>query len=389
MLTGPLTNGILADELLFAITDLLPLPSQMALARTCRFMNGFIKDKFFWQKKINQLEPLCSVRSILPTKNNFMHLVRSIICRFRQEVDFIGSKLEQIKLLAQFYPEVFFLIEEKLRCINILLQNINQENYLTRLFEINESLILLNTHIVELQLPISDTENPKLLKLEYITRLPDKLVATRKKIFEMIESLELKNNLLQSLPPNIKLCKKCSSLNLYNNPLRHLPDELTQLTKLVYLYLSGGITPKMPKVIYALKNLQWLSISNMHLKFISEEIANLKSLTWLYLANNDLTFLPNNFYKLRGLKFLSLDGHQLYSGQTERVIKFLQKFKIELDKLPKRKRTLKTSIDIDEMATQMQALSLTHNYSPVRFQRYQNKQQNAPDANIRRNMSFF
>ncbi len=384
----------LPDELIFEFTDLLDLPSQLALAKTCRFFSSFIKDKFIWQKKIQELQVFClpASRKLYPTRENFMDMAHCIVERFRQEIDFLDSNSSKIAVMARTSPEVFTFINDSLQRLKIMIHDIKEENYLARFHEINDLLEAINLRIIQLQLPPAGTVAPKCLKLECITRLSEAGIANNQIMFQSTENLELRNNCLRTVPANLSLFSKCDSLNLYNNPICYLPLEFARMKSLKFLYLSDGTLPVIPPCIYALSELKWLSFADMQLRYLSDDIIKLSSLEWLSLQNNQLTFLPTNFYKLTKLKSLALDNNQFYPHQAVKVLAFLKKLRLDLSPNTRTRNSLARSIDVDEIVVNLGTLSLMPRYN---YQRLQSGKKAKPgtlserEAGLRRNHSFF
>lgn len=163
-----------------------------------------------------------------------------------------------------------------------------------------------------------------------------------------LKELDLSNNRLRSLPPQIGNCRNLEVLNLenpdfpdsfkdllepdelakrlsQNNLLRSLPQEIGLLANLKELHLKNNKLQSLPDKIGELKKLKILDLNNNNLALIPPEIGHLKSLTGLHLGDNDIQSLPDEIGELPLLQALSLHNNQLSSLQK---IKNLPKLKI-------------------------------------------------------------
>jgi len=142
--------------------------------------------------------------------------------------------------------------------------------------------------------------------------------------------LNLSNNQLTALPPEITKLTNLTELNLYNNQLTALPPEITKLANLTGLYLSNNQLTALPPEIVKLTNLTKLDLSFNQLTALPPEITKLTKLTELNLYNNQLTALPPEIVELgleikweRGWIFsgVTLEGNPLETPPVEIVKK--------------------------------------------------------------------
>lgn len=187
------------------------------------------------------------------------------------------------------------------------------------------------------------------------------------KTLQKLEKLELNENNLTSLPPQIKYLKKLVHLSAANNKIDSVPNEIEFLTNLKSLDLHCNNISNLPAQISKLelttlnissnllgydagfnnyaesplsKSLLFLNVAdnnlsaemlplfnyNNRLKIINlsyndiSDISslNLPTLTELYLSGNNITSLPGEiFQRMKSLKVIMLNGNKLMSLPSE------------------------------------------------------------------------
>ncbi len=139
--------------------------------------------------------------------------------------------------------------------------------------------------------------------------------SARRKIMEAIEagweSLDLSDNLLTVLPPEIGQLDQLQRLFLSDNLLTGLPTEITQLVQLQTLNLSDNLLTELPPEIAHLDQLQDLDLRDNQLTKLPPEIGQLAQLQTLGLSDNQLTELPPEVAHLNQLQDLNLCDNQL------------------------------------------------------------------------------
>lgn len=197
--------------------------------------------------------------------------------------------------------------------------------------------------------------------------------------------LDLSNNKLDMLPPQIRRLSMLQSLKLSNNPLNHFQlKQLPSMTSLSVLHMSNtnrtldnipptlddmhnlrdvdfseNSLPAVPEALFKLRNLrklnlsgnkidklnmtegEWehletLNMSHNQLTVIPDCVVKLTRLTRLYASNNQLTFegIPSGIGKLIQLTVLHLSYNklELVPEGISRCVK-LQKLKLDHNKL--------------------------------------------------------
>jgi Leucine-rich repeat (LRR) protein len=111
---------------------------------------------------------------------------------------------------------------------------------------------------------------------------------------QLVEILDLTDQNLTALPPQIGMLQNLKELLAGGNHLQTLPDEFCRLKKLRILYLPNNKISRLPELI-----------------------GNLRSLREINLLNNELETLPISFGKLDSLISLELFGNNLLAFPKE------------------------------------------------------------------------
>jgi Leucine-rich repeat (LRR) protein len=99
-----------------------------------------------------------------------------------------------------------------------------------------------------------------------------------------------------------------TEVNLENNNLTSLPPEIGNLTNLKWLHLNNNNLTSLPPEIGNLSNLKYLYLYINNLTSLPPEIGNLTNLEVLDFADNNLAYLPKEIGNLSHLEELELDG---------------------------------------------------------------------------------
>jgi Leucine-rich repeat (LRR) protein len=90
----------------------------------------------------------------------------------------------------------------------------------------------------------------------------------------------------------------------------------SSLTNLTLLNLTNDDLASVPPEIGSLQNLQVLYLGNNQLTTLPPEIGNLSNLWMLSLFQNNLTSLPDTISQLKNLKILGLTGNPIVQSST-------------------------------------------------------------------------
>jgi hypothetical protein len=131
------------------------------------------------------------------------------------------------------------------------------------------------------------------LNLQYLDLSNNKLPAIPPQIGRCVELqyLSLKNNLIRELPPEIGKCVNLQQLSLSSNQLTHLPEEIGMLKNLTELYVNNNNLVEIPSTIGKCLKLRHLDVNNNCLLLFPQEIANCTNLRNLLFLYNPLCAL--------------------------------------------------------------------------------------------------
>ncbi len=120
---------------------------------------------------------------------------------------------------------------------------------------------------------------------------------------EGLVSLDLSDNQLKALPPEIGRLKSLRRLDLSRNQLTTLPPELGKLTALEELTLSGNPLVSLHPAIGRLTSLRRLDIEDTTLKSFPDEMGRLTRLVTFSCPGCNAP-IPNSFKGMRSLKWI-------------------------------------------------------------------------------------
>ncbi|KAL8582390.1 Leucine-rich repeat-containing protein 69 [Nucella lapillus] len=143
--------------------------------------------------------------------------------------------------------------------------------------------------------------------------------------FKNLTFLNLNNNRLQFLPPEICNLYSIHFLSVDNNNLRELPVELCALTTLSEFHAAGNLLTSLPLEFGYLTNLERLHLQKNRIRELPEGIGKCYKLRVLDVAANELRIFPTELSSLP-LKELHCEKNPLlqhmpvHSLQEEEVL---------------------------------------------------------------------
>ncbi|XP_060055121.1 leucine-rich repeat-containing protein 69 isoform X2 [Erinaceus europaeus] len=127
-----------------------------------------------------------------------------------------------------------------------------------------------------------------------------------------LQTLDLQNNLILNVCPEISSLVQLTVLNLGNNLLQEVPEEVKYLSSLKKLHLFGNRISRFASgVCDGLQNLVLLNLNNNQLTSIPPEVNRLKSLTFLSINYNQLSSIPRELCLLINLSELQLNYNKI------------------------------------------------------------------------------
>ncbi|XP_005381834.1 PREDICTED: leucine-rich repeat-containing protein 69 isoform X4 [Chinchilla lanigera] len=121
-----------------------------------------------------------------------------------------------------------------------------------------------------------------------------------------LRTLNLQNNLIPKVCPEISTLTQLTVLNLGNNLFKEVPEEMKYLTSLKKLHLFGN---RICRFAPGACDLSELHFNYNQLICIPEEIKLLKKLQKLLLARNNIEVLPEGICDLKKLRILDIAGN--------------------------------------------------------------------------------
>ena len=126
-----------------------------------------------------------------------------------------------------------------------------------------------------------------------------------------LKTICCENNKIKIIPKEIKTIINLTFLNCSQNELTILPLEIGNLINLEQFWCCNNNLTTLPLEIGNLINLKDFYCSNNKLNAIPNEIGNLFHLQKLNCINNNLTTLPSNLCDLIHLKYLIYSGNPI------------------------------------------------------------------------------
>jgi hypothetical protein len=163
---------------------------------------------------------------------------------------------------------------------------------------------------------------------------------------DAVVKLDLQNNGMKRIPPEIGRFSNLQYLNVSRNQLSELPREIGNLTRLQVLNASGNQIDILPPELSRLQSLKQLNLATNLLKKLPPEIGKLTKLEFLdasenrlaqvpaalglatnlrtvYLRTNSLANLPLEIGKLKRLRDLDIDDNFFSDDELNNVFSIL------------------------------------------------------------------
>jgi Leucine-rich repeat (LRR) protein len=126
-------------------------------------------------------------------------------------------------------------------------------------------------------------------------------------LYGNIREIYTSNNLAPSAGPiilstYIGLLQNLQTLNLSNNLLTSIPSELGLLQHLHMLRLNFNHLTSIPSELGLLQKLRHLYLHFNKLTSIPYELGNIKKLKYIDIGQNPITYIPDEIYKIPGIK---------------------------------------------------------------------------------------
>jgi hypothetical protein len=167
-------------------------------------------------------------------------------------------------------------------------------------------LQLTDNDLIELLPDIGKLSNLSNLDLSNnsLTTIPEAIGG-----IENLVRLNLSKNPFTALPESIGYLKNLTRLDLSDTAVISLPESIGGLLKLIQLHVSGDSLETLPESIYHLPNFTWLKVSGGNIEVLPECILHLPYLEDLIVSGNNFKVLPEfKEDSLSRLDYLSVSG---------------------------------------------------------------------------------
>ncbi len=191
----------------------------------------------------------------------------------------------------------------------------------------NPAFTCANTTVyTDYALALANAENICILNLanQGLTEVPPDIYKLK-----YLTTLYLGHNQLKEVPPVVGVLGNLTTLNLDSNQLTEIPPALGALRKLKQLKLGRNQLTEIPPELGSLQKLEHLELDNNQLTELPPELGNLKSLAELEAENNKLTQLPAEFANLKNLKSAGLGGNNFSEAEKVKIKQMFPNAQVE------------------------------------------------------------
>lgn len=143
------------------------------------------------------------------------------------------------------------------------------------------------------------------------------------KYYDKVQSIDVANQNLISIPNDLSKLKKVQSINLLGNRIENFPEVLTRMYSLDEISLSSNGLKNINPNIKNLKNLKILILNFNNIKILPRELGELSSLLYLDIGDNDISEIPVELKNLTKLQELHVDDNNLSEKEKNKLKKLL------------------------------------------------------------------
>ncbi|CAH2311008.1 leucine-rich repeat-containing 40 [Pelobates cultripes] len=139
-----------------------------------------------------------------------------------------------------------------------------------------------------------------------LTEIPPRIVELK----ESASDVNLGFNKINEISLNLCMLLKLTHLDMRNNLLMSLPEEMEAMTRLQSVILSFNRFKTFPDVLYRMPTLETILISTNQIGFVDPlQLKKLTKLSTLDLQNNDILQVPPELGNCESLRALHLEGN--------------------------------------------------------------------------------
>ncbi len=137
--------------------------------------------------------------------------------------------------------------------------------------------------------------------------------------------LNMSNNDIMALPPNIGNLKGLRELDVSGNKISKIPDSVSGLKHLRILNMSSNKLSTLSNAICDLEKVRIMDVSMNSLVSLPDRIGNMKHLTELYASDNKIESFPPSLQSCAELRYLHMRKNRLTEVPTAlQYLPFLQ-----------------------------------------------------------------
>ena len=144
------------------------------------------------------------------------------------------------------------------------------------------------------------------LRNNVITSLPQEV-----RLMTNLTILDISSNRLSTIPPTVAMLAAVRILDAAGNRIQALPTEMSRNVSLEELLLENNLLKSVPPGVFHLKRLHDLRLASNRLTNMPEEIHDLHRLQHFSLEFNGIMTLPNTLSGLISVKVLKLSNNRL------------------------------------------------------------------------------
>nr|QBK87606.1 MAG: leucine rich repeat protein [Marseillevirus LCMAC201] len=144
--------------------------------------------------------------------------------------------------------------------------------------------------------------------------------------------ISLYGNQLTSLPDAVSGWSSATCINLYGNQLTFLPDAVSGWSSATHIYLGGNRLTSLPDGVSGWSSATYIFLSNNQLSSLPDTVHAWISVTHIFLSGNPILFIDNNLCD----KCVSVGGFRDLFFSLENKKKIQNRYACKIQKIYRR-----------------------------------------------------